>query len=102
MHPVFHSSLLKSWQESSWSCPIDAPAQEVEVEDEPQYLVERMLRWRMVRRGRRREREFLVTWTGYPVDEAEWIPEGNFRDRAQMERQIAQDRPVEDTGSSSR
>ena len=102
MHPVFHSSLLKPWQESSWSCPVDAPAQDVEVEDEPQYLVERMLRWRMVRRGRRREREFLVTWTGYPVDEAEWIPEGNFRDRAQMEQQIAQDRPVEDTGSSSR
>ena len=40
-------------------------------------------------------REFLVTWTGFPLDEAEWIPESNFRDRTQMERQIAQDQPVE-------
>ena len=102
IHPVFHSSLLKPWQESSRSCPVDAPAQQPEVEDPPQYLVERILRWRRVGRGQRRMREFLVTWTGFPLDEAEWIPESNFRDRTQIERQIAQDQPVEDTGSSSR
>ena len=50
-----------------------------EVKD-TQYLVERILRWRQVRRGRRRVREFLVTWTGFPLDEAEWIPEANFND----------------------
>ena len=101
IHPVFHSSLLKRWQESHWSCPVDTPAPEVEVEGEPQYLVEKILRWRRVKQGRRSTREFLVTWTGYPVDEAEWIPEQNFRDRAELEDQLAQDQPTEDTGSSS-
>ena len=61
IHPVFHSSLLKPWQESSWSCPVDVPAQQPKVEDPPQYLVERILRWRRVGRGRRRMWEFLVT-----------------------------------------
>ena len=94
---VFHSSLLKPWQESSWSCPIDAPAQQPEVEDTPQYLVERILHWRWVRRGWRHIQEFLVTWIGFPLDEAKWIPEANFKDRAQLEDQIAKDQPVEDT-----
>ena len=102
IHPVFHSSLLKRWQASHWSCPVDTPAPEVEVEGEPQYMVEKILRWRRVKQGRRSTREFLVTWTGYPVDEAEWIPEHNFRDRAELEDQLAQDQPTEDTGSSSR
>ena len=31
-----------------------------------------------VRVGRRNTQEFLVTWRGYPLDEAQWIPEANF------------------------
>ena len=100
VHPVFHSSLLKPFQQSSWSCPVDAPQPDMEVDDGPGYVVERLLRWRSVRRGRRRVREFLVTWAGFPVDEAEWIPEGNFHDRDQLETQIAQDKPREDPGPS--
>ena len=61
IHPAFHSSLLKPWQESSWSCPVDAPAPELEVKDGPIYNVERILRWHRVRRGQRGMREFLVT-----------------------------------------
>ena len=102
IHPMFHSSLLNPWQESSWSCPVDALAPQPEVEGTPQYLVERILHWRWVRRGRRRIQEFLVTWTRFPLDEAEWIPEANFRDRVQLQNQIAQNQPMEDTGSSSR
>ena len=102
MHPVFHSSLLKPWRESQWSCPVELPAPEVEDIEEPEYRVERILKWRKMQRGRQRMREFLVTWTGYPLDEAEWIPETNFKDQRQLAKQIRQDRPVEDTGSTSR
>ena len=73
----------------------------MEVEEEPHYLVERILRWRRVKRGRRSIREFLVTWTGYPVDEAEWIPGSYFSDPTGLEEQISQDRPVEDVGARS-
>ena len=73
IHPVFHSSLLKPWRESSWSCPVDAPQPDIEIDDGPVYRVERMLRWRYVRQGRRRIREFLgdmgrIPVGGSPVD----------------------------------
>ena len=45
---------------------------------EPLYEVECILKWRKVRVGRRSTREFLVTWCGYPLDEAQWIPKANF------------------------
>ena len=49
----------------------EAPQPDIEVDDGPGYVVERILRWCSVRRGRRRVREFLVTWAGFPLDEAE-------------------------------
>ena len=85
IHPVFHSSLLKPWRESSWSCPVDVPQPEIEVDNSPVYRVERMLRWHYTRQGRRRIREFLVIWEGFPLEEAQWIPETNFRNRQEME-----------------
>ena len=100
VHPVFHSSLLKPFQQSSWSCPVEAPQLEFEVDDGPGYVVKHILRWHSVRRGRWRVREFLVTWAGLPLDEAEWIPEDNFHDKAVMEEHIKQDQPREDPGSS--
>ena len=101
-HPVFHSSLLKLWQESHWSCPVDAPAPEFEVEGTPYYTVERILHWRKIRRGRRNERKFLVIWTGYSIDEAEWIPERNFFDKAGLNELLGQNKPMEDLGAGSR
>ena len=71
IHPVFHSSLLKPWQQSSWSCPITAPQPEFEVAEGPVYNIECILRWRYVRRGRRRVWQFLVIWEGFPLGEAE-------------------------------
>ena len=43
MHPVFHTSLLKPWQESEWSCPVDATELDVELAAELVYTVERIL-----------------------------------------------------------
>ena len=102
MHPVFHVSLLKPWRESMWSSPVDLqPVEEIEPETRPTYEVERILRWRRVQVGRKRMREFLVTWHGYPLEEAMWIPETNFHFPEQLKKQLKQDKPIEDKGSSS-
>ena len=78
MHPIFHVSLLKPWHESEWSFPIEKQELDVNLEPEPVYEVERLLKWRKVKKGQKTTREFLVTWNGYPVDEAQWIPKANF------------------------
>ena len=101
MHPVFHISLLKPWRESTWSCPVDLQPEDIELPAKPTYEVERILRWRRVQIGRRKVREFLVTWHGYPLEEAMWIPETNFHYPEQLKKQLRQDKPVEDRGSSS-
>ena len=101
IHPVFHISLLKPWRESSWSSPGDLQPANIEPAPKPTYEVERILRWRRVQVGRKKMREFLVTWHGYPLEEAMWIPESNFHFPAQLKAQIKQDRPVEEKGSSS-
>ena len=101
MHPVFHISLLKSWRETQWSCPVEEQELDVDVEPETRYEIDRILKWRRVKVGRKKTREFLVTWYGYPLDEAQWIPEANFPYPAQLRQQLKDDRPVEDTGSPS-
>ena len=77
---------------------------DVDLEPEPLYKVERILilKWRKVRVGRRSTREFLVTWRGYPLDEAQWIPEANFTYPVLLRQQLKEDRPVDDTGSTSK
>ena len=101
MHPVFHISLLKPWRESTWSCPVDLQPDDIEPATQPVYEVERILRWRWVQIGRKKTREFLVTWTGYPLEEAMWIPEKNFTYPRLIKSMMRHDKPVEDRGSSS-
>ena len=99
VHPVFHSSLLKPWRESEWSCPVDTPVADLEVSQEPVYQVERILKWRKVPGGRRGEKEVLVTWTGYPLEEAQWIHQRNFTDPKGFQTQMRQDRPIEESSN---
>ena len=101
MHPVFHISLLKPWRTSTWSSPVNLQPENVEPATEPIYEVEKLLRWRWVTKGRKRYREFLVTWTGYPLEEAMWIPEKNFTYPKLIKQMMKQDKPVEDTSGSS-
>ena len=50
----------------------------MDLEPEPLYEVECILKWGKVRIGRKNSREFLVTWHRYPLDEAQWTREANF------------------------
>ena len=91
------SQFLKSWRESEWSCPVDTPVADLEVSQEPVYQVERILKLRKVPGGRRGEKEVLVTWTDYPLEEAQWINEKNFSDPVGFRQQMRQDRPMEES-----
>ena len=96
IHPVFHVSLLKPWRQSIWSSPVDLQPEDIEPAKEPVYEVEKLLRWRKVQKGRKTIREFLVTWTGYPLEEAMWIPEDNFTYPRLIKGMIKRDQPIEE------
>ena len=59
--------------------------------------MERILKWWKVQGGHRGEKEALVTWTRYPLEEAQWINEENFTDPAGFRKQMKQDHPVKET-----
>ena len=91
IHPVFHVSLLKPWRPSV----VQQVPGEVELEDadQPQYFdVEKILRWRWSSKNRRRRREFLVLWQGYPMEDAEWIPASYFSDQDALQEDIRANR----------
>ena len=48
-----------------------------------------------------RRGNFLVTWTDYPLEEAQWIPESNFTYPRKLKAQLKSDKPVEDTSRPS-
>ena len=96
VHPVFHTSLLRPWRSSEWNCPVNTPAPDVQVSDEPFYEVDKILKWRKTTVGRRTIKEYLVTWTGYPLEDAQWIPETNWRDPTKLKAYIKQDKPTEE------
>ena len=97
IHPDFHVSLLKPWRQSMWSSPVDLQPEDIEPTREPVYEVEKILRWRKVQKGRKTVREFLVTWTNYPLEEAMWIPEENFTDPWLIKQMMKRDQPIEET-----
>ena len=72
---------------------------EVELEDadQPQYFdVEKILRWQWNSKTRRRQREFLVLWQGYPMEDAGWIPASCFSDKDALQEDIQANRILEE------
>ena len=76
---------------------MDTPAPDEQVSDEPFYEVDKILKWRKTKVGRRVMKEYLVTWKGYPLEDAQWIPEANWRDPKMLKTYIKQDRPTKET-----
>ena len=46
--------------------------------EEPYYEIEKILRWRKVKRKNKIIKQYLVLWRGYPVEDAMWIEADQF------------------------
>ena len=58
-------------------------------ENEPRYEGKRMLRWRTRKTLRNRsKKEYLVPWSGYPMEEASWIPAENLDDQDRLREDL--------------
>jgi len=89
IHPVFHVSLLKKYQDGSEAFPervqeVDAnkvPESEVLEEGEQAWEVEAVVdkRVRSYGRSKKKELEYLVLWKGFPEWEKTWEPAHNLR-----------------------
>ena len=73
IHPVFHILLLKMWNTASLQEEEEVPVDDDLELEELYYEVEKILRWRKVKRGRKILKEYLVLWKVYPIAEASWI-----------------------------
>ena len=93
IHNVFHTSLLRPFKTSSWTVPIELTAENLELEDTTSYEIEKLLRWRWSGPSGRRQREFLILWADYPIDDASWIPESNFDHPEEIQSMIERDSP---------
>ena len=72
IHPVFHVSLLKHYQETSdnFNRPTPPPAIIIPGIEEEEYEVENILDKKLVRA----KPHYLVKWKGYPLHDATWEP----------------------------
>ena len=94
MHNVFHVWLLKIWREDIYRhYPALEPTRLEEEDDHDVYEVENFLRWRYRKIQIRKKREFLVLWKGYPIEEANWIPEDNITYKEQRQEDLDEDNP---------
>jgi predicted aspartyl protease len=72
VHPVFHISALKKYNESQDKRKFERP-ESILVESEEEYEVEAILDHRVSRK----KREYLVKWKGYPIDDSTWVSEAD-------------------------
>ena len=95
IHPVFHVSLLKDWKSAAVHEDL-AVSQNDDLEiEEPYWEVERILRWRKIKRKNKIIKEYLVLWKGFPIDEASWILPEQFVQPGLLQQFIEDDKPEE-------
>ena len=95
IHPMFHISLLKKWNTASLQEEEIPADDDLEIE-EPYYEIEKILRWRKIKRGRRILKEYLVLWKDYPITEASWIQAGQFSNPNQLQQYLDEDQPLQE------
>src|ERR1700744_5343248 len=81
IHPVFHTDLLTPYQETEMHGEnYSRPAPDM-VDDQEEYIVERIIDSR--RHGRGRKLQYLVKWEGYPDSDNQWVSKDDiFADEA--------------------
>ena len=95
IHNVFHVSLLKRWKIADYRCEEKPVTTELDIDGEKRYEVEKILRWRK-KAGDSREKEYLVLWAGYPIEEATWEPKESFDDLKTLQENLKEDQPLEE------
>jgi hypothetical protein len=79
VHPVFHVSLLREYREGPGTRK--PPPEPTIIDGETYYQVDKVLSMREKasgRKGRKKQREFLVKWAGYDDTHNSWEPEANL------------------------
>ena len=95
IHPVFHVLVLKNWKTTSLQEDQPVPSDALEVE-EPFYEIEKILRWRKVKRNKKIIKEYLILWKNYPVEEASWVWASQFSHPEQLKDYLEEDNPQEE------
>ena len=62
IHPMFHMSLLKDWRTANLQEDQPVTTDEGLDVEESYYEIERILRWRKVKRNKKIIKEYLVLW----------------------------------------
>ena len=97
IHNVFHVSLLRPFRTSQWTQPTTAgQVEDLEPEDDEPYEVEKLLRWRWTGPSTKRQKEYLVLWKNYSIDDASWTPADHFTYPEELKKMEDRDQPAED------
>ena len=101
IHPVINISHLKEYRDGVKAFP-DRPVPLTRPEPEalddngaPEWVVDRLLDHRKVRRGARQTDQYLVEWKGYPTSEATWEPIENLTGAIELVSEFNQQRNVQ-------
>ena len=79
LHPVFHSYRLRQCKTTELLTRPAATGKKALNKQGDVFKVEQLLRTRTVKRGRKNTRQYLVKWTGYPLEDATWDPDANLQ-----------------------
>ena len=100
IHPVFHVSLLRGYQEPNTiehQTLGNPPPPAITIDDHQEYEVEQI----MDQCIRYRRKEFLVKWVGHPEHDATWEPEINLQNaQTSIQEFIASRMLLEGRGSN--
>ena len=96
IHPVFHVSLLKDWKSVNLQEDLPVSQEDVPEVEEPYYEIEKILRWRKIKRKNKIVKQYLVLWKGYPVEDAMWIEADQFSHSSQLQDYLQEDQPQEE------
>ena len=96
IHPVFHVSLLRDWKSADVHPDVAVSQEDTPEVEEPFWEIEKILRWRKVKRGNKIIKEFLVLWKNFSVDEASWVTVSQFFKPELLNKFIQEDKPEEE------
>ena len=68
-------------------------------EDEEVREIEKILRWRISKRGNQLLKQYLITFKEKPIDEAAWVDEHDFVDPQELAEALERDNPTRDSSS---